>query len=162
MNLNKTLSQHRQLITIHGAPKLDDQKTERKKNGTQRKKNETQSCIHGLPMNQPSSLSFCYRPPHLHRLHRSSPPLPRPARRLRRLTSGCHLLLRAGHVAVLPHHDLGAAGGDSPQLSSVFQHHFLHELDGVLRPHSSNSLPPLAGRDRAQVQATVHKSPSIN
>jgi hypothetical protein len=106
MNLNKTLSQHRQLITIHGAPKLDDQKTERKKNGTQRKKNETQSCIHGLLMNQPSSLSFCYRPPHLHRLHRSSPPLPRPARRLRRLTSGCHLLLRAGHVAVLPHHDL--------------------------------------------------------
>ena len=52
----------------------------------------------------------------------------------------CHpsyyLLLWAGH-AILPHHDLGAIRGDPLQLSSVFQHHFLHKLDRILQTTSS-------------------------
>lgn len=35
---------------------------------------------------------------------------------------------------ILPHHDLGAVGGDPLQLCPVLQHHLLHKLDRVLQP----------------------------
>jgi hypothetical protein len=62
----------------------------------------------------------------------TSTPIPRQFHLSANAILSYYLLLWAGH-AILPHHDLGAVRGDPLQLSSVFQYHFLHKLDRILK-----------------------------